>query len=72
MEDLELFLKRNDEILFQICKNKQIKKKLEKIYKIGVRFNLRKVEIIYLLKAVVEILDGTESIDIAELYGLGE
>ncbi len=72
MEDLELFLKRNDEILFQICKNKQIKKKLEKIYNIGVRFNLRKVEIIYLLKAVVEILDGAESIDIAELYGLGE
>ena len=73
MEDLETMLKgQKEEYLLQIIQNKKMKKDLERIYKIGFRLNLRKVEIIYLLKEIVDILDNTESIDITELYDLGE
>ena len=73
MEDLETMLRgQKEDYLLQIIQNKKMKKDLERIYKIGFRFNLRKVEIIYLLKEVVDILDNKESIDITELYDLGE
>jgi len=73
MINLETFLRNeNQDYLLQVIQSEKIHKALEKIYKIGFRFNLRKVEIIYLLKEVVNILDNTESIDITELYDLGE
>ena len=73
MEDLETMLRgQKEDYLLQVIQNKKMHKALERVYKIGFRFNLRKVEIIYLLKEVVDILDNTESIDITELYDLGE
>ena len=56
IEDIETFLKgQREKDLLELCKNKELRNKLDKIYKVGVRFNLRKVEIVYLLKEVLSI-----------------
>ena len=69
IEDIETFLKgQREKDLLELCKNKELRNKLDKIYKVGVRFNLRKVEIVYLLKEVLSILENV--IDITDLYDM--
>lgn len=71
MESLETFLKhqKKAEYLLELCQDNEIREKLDRIYKIGIRFNLRNVEIVYLLNEVSKIIDfDTSKIDITTIF----